>query len=238
MNTPDWRGLVRDALRQITGDPAYDEEIVEELAQDLFQRFDEYVGRGIPKDRALALATAELAEPSNLARSLRESARPRRIAPVPPITGGKPSMWNDFIMDLKYGARVLMRSRGFAMAAILTLAIGIGATTSIFSVVNAVLLQPVPFSDMDRLAMVWETDRNTGTNREPASLPDVIDLQQRSRQFATLATFAPAERTITPPGGDPVRVPILFGSHELLPLLGIRPSPGRAFTVAEDAPNG
>ena len=238
MKAPDWRGIVRASLRQITGDPAHDEEIAEELAQDLAERFDDYVARGMSKDRALELAIAELAEPGTLARSLRDSARPRRMAPVPPTMGGKPSMWNDLVMDLKYGARVLLRSRGFAMAAILTLAIGIGATTSIFSVVNAVLLRPVPFTDMDRLAMVWETDRNTGTYREPASLPDVLDLQQRSRQFSSFATFAPAERTITPPGGEPMRVPILFGSRELLPLLGIRPSPGHVFTNAEDSPGG
>jgi predicted permease len=238
MKAPDWRALVRASLRQITEDPAHDADIVEELAQDLSGRFDDYVARGVPRDRALELAIAELAEPVKLARSLRESARLRRVAPVPPTIGGKPSMWNDFIMDLKYGARMLMRSRGFAMTAVLTLAIGIGATTAIFSVVNAVLLQPVPFTDIDRLAMVWETDRNTGTNREPASLPDVLDLQQRSRQVASFAAFAPAERTITPPGGEPMRVPVLFGTHELLPLLGIRPSRGRAFSSAEDVPGG
>ena len=147
-------------------------------------------------------------------------------------------MWNDFVQDLRYGARVLMRSRGFATAAVLTLAIGIGATTAIFSVVNAVLLQPVPFREMDRLTMVWETDRNTGTNREPASLPDIIDFKERSRQFTALAAFAAAERTITTPGGEPTRVPILFSSHELIPLLGITPSRGRSFTSAEDAVGG
>jgi hypothetical protein len=147
-------------------------------------------------------------------------------------------MWSDFIQDLRYGARVLLRSRGFAMAAVLTLSIGIGATTAIFSVVNAVLLRPVPFTDIDRLAMVWETDRNTGTIREPASLPDIVDLKERSRQVASFAAFAPAERTITPLEGEPARVPVLFGTHELLPLLGIRPSHGRSFTSAEDVPGG
>ena len=172
--TPDWRALVRGALAassgdRITGNPAHDEDIVEELSQHLAQRFDDHVARGVPRERALELAVAELAEPRSLARSIQESARPRPLAPVPPVSRGKPSMWNDFVQDIRYGTRVLMRSRGFATAAILTLSIGIGATTAIFSVVNGVLLQPVPFTDIDRLAMVWETDRNTGTNREPAS---------------------------------------------------------------------
>ena len=239
MTPTDWRGIVRAGLDRITGDPAHDEDIVEELAQHLAQRFDEHVARGIPGDRALQLAIDELSEPGSLAGSLRVSTRPRRVAPLPPpITGGKPSMWNDFAQDLKYGARVLMRSRGFALAAILTLAIGIGATTAIFSVVNAVLLRPVPFTDIDRLAMIWETDRNTGTFREPASLPDFIDLKERSRSVASFAAFAGAERTITPLEGEPSRVPVLFGTHELLPLLGINPIHGRTFTKDEDVPGG
>ena len=238
MKAPDFRALVRATLDRITEDPAHDEEIVEELAQDLSQRFDDFVARGMERDRALDLAVTELAEPAMLTRSLRESARPRRLAPTPPITGGKPSMWNDFVMDIRYGARVLFRSRGFAVAAILTLAIGIGATTAIFSVVNAVLLQPVPFHEMNRLVMVWETDRNTGTNREPASFPDVVDIRDRSRQLSAVAAIAAAERTVTPLEGEPTRVPVLFGTHELLPMLGIRPSQGRAFTREEDVPGG
>ena len=238
MKTPDWRLLVRDALKRITNDPALDEDIVEELSQHLAQRFDEHLARGALRDRALELAVAELSEPRSLARSIRDSARPRPLAPVPPLAGGSPSMLTDFVQDLKYGARVLMRSRGFAIAAVLTLSIGIGATTAIFSVVNGVLLRPVPFTDIDRLAMVWETDRNTGTNREPSSLPDFIDMKDRSRQFAGFAAFASAERTVTPAAGDPSRVPILFVTHDFLPLLGIRPSHGRTFTAAEDVPGG
>ena len=236
--TPNWRALVRAILNRITGDPAHDEDIVEELAQHLAQRFDDHVARGIPEPQALELALAELAEPTSLARALGDSARPRRIAPVPPIVGGKPSMWNDFIQDLRYGARVLLRSKGFATAAVLTLAIGIGATTAIFSVVNTVLLRPVPFREMDRLAMVWETDRNTGTNREPASLPDIIDMRERSRQFSAFAAISAAERTITPVGGEPSRIAILFVTHELIPMLGIQPSKGRTFTKEEDVPGG
>jgi putative ABC transport system permease protein len=235
---PDWRALVREALERITNDPALDADIIEELSQHLAQRFDEHLDRGLSRARALELAVAELSDPGLLSRSIRESARPRPLAPVPPLAGGSPSMWTDFVQDLRYGARVLMRSRGFAIAAVLTLAIGVGATTAIFSVVNGVLLRPVPFAEIDRLTMVWETDRNTGTNREPSSLPDFIDMKGRSRQFSGLAAFASAERTVTPAAGDPTRVPILFVTHEFLPLLGIRPSQGRTFTAAEDVPGG
>ena len=238
MTTPDFRALVRQSVDRITNNPAHDEDIVEELSQHLAQRFDEHLAHGHARERALDLALSELSDAPTLARSIRESARTRPLAPEPPPAGGSPSMWTDFVQDLRYGARVLMRSRGFAMAAVLTLSIGIGATTAIFSVFNSVLLRPVPFADIDRLAMVWETDRNTGTNREPASLPDFIDMKERSRQFTGFAAFAASERTLTPANGDPMRLPIMFTSHELLPLLGIKPTQGRFFTPAEDAPGG
>ena len=105
-------------------------------------------------------------------------------------------MWNDFVQDLKYGTRVLFRARGFATAAILTLAIGIGATTAIFSVVNAVLLQPVPFKDLDRLTMVWQTDRNTGTNREPSSRLSLrYPLSSSGRPVGAIAPAGDATRS-------------------------------------------
>jgi putative ABC transport system permease protein len=237
MRRPDWRALVRSALDRegITGNAAHDEDIVEELSQHLAQRFDEHLARGMTPARAFDSAVSELAEPS-LTRSLREAARTPTAAPQPPSFGEKPSMWNDFVQDVRYGIRVLLRSRGFAAAAILTLAIGIGATTAIFSVVNTVLLAPVPFSALDRLTMVWQTDRNTGTFREPSSLPDFLDLKERSRQFTGFAAFAGAERTITPVEGDPSRVPVVFVTHDFIPLLGIQPALGRPFSAAEDIP--
>ena len=93
------------------------------------------------------------------------------------------------IHDIRDGFRSLLKNRGFAAVAILTLALGIGMTTAIFSVVDAVLLRPVPFADIDRLVMVWETDRASGTTHEPASLPDFLDFKQRSRRVGDFAAF-------------------------------------------------
>jgi len=110
------------------------------------------------------------------------------------------------LQDFRYALRSLRKAPGFASAAVLTLALGIGANTAIFSVVDGVLLRPAPFEDMDRLMMVWETDRKSGTTREPASVPDYLDFRQRTTRFAELAAFAGFEVNLTPEDGDPARL--------------------------------
>ena len=130
----------------------------------------------------------------------------------------------------------LGRTPGFTIAVVLTLALGIGANTAIFSVVDGVLLRPAPFAEIDRLAMVWETDRKSGTLREPASIPDYFDFQERTTRFAQVAAFSPIPATVTPDGGEPDRVAALWVSHEFLPMVGIRPLLGTTFRPDQDRP--
>ncbi|MES2522288.1 MAG: ABC transporter permease [Gemmatimonadota bacterium] len=140
--------------------------------------------------------------------------------------------------DLRHAARSLRRAPSFTIPAILTLALGIGATAAIFSVVDGVLLRPTPFPDADRLMMVWQTDRTSGTTREPASVPDFGDFAQRSKQFGALAAFTATEGNLTNEGSDPSRVAILAVSHTFLPTLGLRPVAGRLLTAEETRDNG
>jgi putative ABC transport system permease protein len=148
----------------------------------------------------------------------------------------RPRLLEDLAQDLRYGLRTLGRNPGFTLVAVLTLALGIGANTAIFSVVDGVLLRPVPLEGADRLRMVWETDRDSGTTREPASVPDYLDFRERSRRFAALAAFSGLEVNLTPIDGEPVRLAALAVSHEFLPMAGIRPLLGRGFAAAEDRP--
>ena len=138
--------------------------------------------------------------------------------------------------EFRYALRTLAKSPGFTAAAVLTLALGIGANTAIFSVVDGVLLRPAPFADVDSLVMVWETDRKSGTRREPASVPDYLDFRARTTRLEAVAAFAPAEVNLTPERGDPLRLAALTTSHEFLPMVGIRPLLGRTFTADEDRP--
>src|SRR5215203_389744 len=123
--------------------------------------------------------------------------------------------------DLRYAFRTLLRSRGFTLTAALTLALGIGATTAIFSVVNAVLLQPLPYRDPDRLVVTR------------LSYPDYQDLRRASRSFNGTAVWATNLYNVRI--GDESRQ-LLGGviSRDLLPLLGVTPVVGHNFTTDED----
>jgi len=137
------------------------------------------------------------------------------------------------LQNLRYAARLLARTPGFAVPAIVTLTLGIGMTAAIFSVVDSVLFRPIPFPDADRLVMVWETDRDSGTSHEPGAWPDFIDFQRRSTRLDILAGVIASEATLTPDGGEPARLARLVVTREFLPLLGVTPLAGRAF-VADD----
>ena len=104
-------------------------------------------------------------------------------------------MW---MRELRYAVRMFAGTRLSHSSRVITLALGIGANTAIFSVIDNVLLRRAPIPGIDRLAVVWETDRNTGTFREPGSFPDFLDYRQRSRRIEQLAAFIATEVNYTP----------------------------------------
>jgi putative ABC transport system permease protein len=138
--------------------------------------------------------------------------------------------------DLRHAAHALRARPGLTAAIVVILALAIGATTAIFSVVDAVLLRATPVADLDRLVMVWETDRDTGTFREPASIPDLIDFRRDARTLTAIEGVIGTEVTMTPDSGEPVRLAALAVTDGFLSALGMRPISGRGFSQAEAAP--
>ena len=139
-----------------------------------------------------------------------------------------------FWRDVHHAVRSLRHARSFTGAAVATLALGIGLTTAVYSVVDAVLVRPVPIPGSDRLVVVWETDRDTGTSREPGSFPDFLDFRERSRTLAQLAAFTAGDVNLTPDGGDPVRLASLSVTGGFFALIGVPPALGRGLTEADD----
>jgi putative ABC transport system permease protein len=145
-----------------------------------------------------------------------------------------------FLQDLRYGFRSLLRNPGFCAVAILALALGIGPNTAIFTMVNAVLLKPLPVPEPNRVVMIWGTLLKSGFDQLPVSAADYLDWKQQARSFVQMsAAFAMPEYGLNVSGaGEPERVPAALASKEFLPALGIGTIAGRNFLPDEDRPGG
>ena len=143
----------------------------------------------------------------------------------------------NLLQDLKYGVRMLAKAPGFTAVAILTLALGIGANTAIFSVVNAVLLRPLSYKDSATLFNVWGKFEKEGLPQNWISEPEYWDLIDRNEPFSQIAAYAlGGSANLTSADARPVQVSSAGATASLLPMLGVTPALGRIFTAAEDQP--
>ncbi len=140
------------------------------------------------------------------------------------------------VQDVRYGFRSLRHARIFTAASVATLALGIGATTAIFSVVDAVLLRPLPYADPNGLVMLWEHHMSEGSEHNVTGPANFLDWRDEARSFSAMAAFVGTRVTVVAPGGEPVSEQSRYASAELLPMLGVRPVVGRLYTRAEDTP--
>ena len=134
----------------------------------------------------------------------------------------------DIIRDLKHTFRRLARTPFFTLATIVTLALGIGANTAIFSVINSVLLRALPFPEPDRLVGVWQTAPGVDIKDLNASLADYVTYREESKTFADVALWRGRSLTVTE-FDDAERVEGISVTFRLLPLLGVNPVLGRSF---------
>jgi predicted permease len=139
------------------------------------------------------------------------------------------------IKDLRYGFRSLVKRPGFSAIAIITLAVGIGANTAIFSVVNTVLLQPLPFVEPDRLVMVWEDASFAGFPRNTPAPANYADIKAQNQVFEDIAATDMRSMNLTG-DGEPQRLEAIGVTASFFPLLGVKPALGRWFTAEEDKP--
>jgi putative ABC transport system permease protein len=147
-------------------------------------------------------------------------------------------LWIEHLLqDIRFGVRMLRRSPGFAAAAILTLALGIGANTAIFSVVNAVLLRPLAYRDSPSLVNIWGKFEKDGIPQNWISEPEYWDLLDHNESFAQVAAYALGGRAnLTRVDAPPVQVSEASTTADVLPMLGIVPVVGRSFSGEEDKP--
>ncbi len=140
------------------------------------------------------------------------------------------------LQDLRQGVRALLKQPAFTFVAIIALALGIGANTAIFSVVNAVLLQALPYRQADNLVTVWENNKRRGNDQNVINLGNYFDWKEQNRVFEDMATFFDTNANLTG-SGEPEEIPAQIASANLFSVLGVNPILGRTFT-AEDGREG
>ncbi|HEV2805517.1 MAG TPA: ABC transporter permease [Chthoniobacterales bacterium] len=232
---PDFKAEIRERLSSLSLAPARENEIAEELAQHLEDQYEQAVDRGATEEEARLAVLTQFNETDPLAQSLRRVERRVPQNPIQMGTERKTNMISDLRQDIRYGLRMFLKNPGFTAIAVLALALGIGANSAIFSVVNALLLRPLPYKDPSQLVVIWENAAHLGFPKNTPSPANFLDWQKQSTMFETMAAFA--ERSFNLTGiGEPERLDGRRVSANLFSLLGVKPILGRTFVPDEDKP--
>jgi len=238
----DWAPHIRSRLSSLRLSPARENEIVEEISQHLDDRWRELTAGGVPEDEAMRTALASFTDMQALAKSLGQLRQAHMPAPIAPGASAGRSflgLWR----DMRYAVRTLTRQPAFSLAAILTLALGIGATTAVFSVVENVLLSPLPYPDEGRIVRVQPTvraSRNPVGDRGRSFSPrGYWHFVNNNRSFEKLGAYRVLDNAVPITGDDPALLvnPALM-TLSAFQVLGVSPQRGRLPTPQEDAPGG
>jgi putative ABC transport system permease protein len=228
---PNFKALVRARLNPLPVDPARASDIVDEIAQHVGEHYADLVAAGMPDAEAVEKALAPLDDRARVAAEIARADRPRPAAVPPPPPATPAALVVDLARDVMYAARLLRRAPGFTAIALLTLALGIGANTAIFSVLNAVLLRPLPYADPDRLVMIGE--RGPTGSAGNVGYTTFLDWRDRSRAFEEMALVRSWIPTLIT-SGEPERISGMRVTANFFHMLGVKPALGRDFTAAED----
>ena len=231
---PDWGAHLRPRFAQLQLSPERETEIIEELSHHLQLSYEELRVKGASDDEAQRRVLEDLRQPDTLEdymRMLRQAHTPRPITPG--ATSG--SFLADLVQDLRYAGRMLRRQPGFAAAAILTLALGIGANSAIFALVDATLLRPLPLLQPERLVMVWE--RSATSLRGRVAPLNLIDWNERNRTFDLIAGFIPGVGGMVMTGADGTAETISrqWVTAGFFEVLGVEAIVGRTFLPSDDS---
>jgi predicted permease len=199
-----------------------DQELADEIESHIQLHADEYVRTGVSPEEARRRAIVALGG----IESTKEAYRERR---------GLPRL-ESLIRDFRYGTRTLRRSPGFLLAAVAILGLGVGVNSAIFTVVNAVVLRPLPFADADRIVRLWHTPPQStfpGMRTFALSPANFRDWEAQSQSFEAMAIYRGGRPSLTG-HGEPIAVQSIRASSTFLPIFGLQPVVGRGFSAAEE----
>ena len=226
---------VRSVFRLPSSEGRVAGEVQDEISFHLEERVRELTARGMDPEAARAEALREFGDVREARAELEEIDR-RRVRQE-----ARTSWWSDLRQDVRYGLRTLFRSPGFTLVAVLTLALGIGATTAIYTVVDAVLLRPLGVSDPERLVTIreWRPESGEAPRGRPGTVSpaNFFDWQEQAKSFSSMAYFVQWPLNLTG-DGEPQEAQVQLTSANFFFTLGVTPLLGRTFRPEEDDPGG
>src|SRR5437762_5257551 len=232
---PDFKVEIRARLAEIGLSPVREAEIVEELSQHLEEEYERALSWGTSEEEARQQVLEQLNTPDLLQRELKHVEQRGEKNPIELGVEGKVNVFADLQQDLRYGLRTLAKNPAFTSIAIVALALGIGANSAIFSVVDAVLLRPLPFKQPEQLVMLWEDATHLGFPKNTPSPANFLDWQKQANGFTGMAAMI--ERSFNLSGvGEPERLDGRRVSANLFDLLGVPALLRRSFVPDDGRP--
>jgi putative ABC transport system permease protein len=216
-----WLNIFSARLRALLGREAVISDIDEEMRLHVEMETEANIERGMSPADARRSALRSFGNFSSIKDAAYE------------VRGG--GMMETLLQDIRYGVRMLARHRGFTAVAVLTLALGIGVNTAIFSVVNELLLRPLPYRDAERIVMLWEKNTQLDARQGTASRANFRGWREQSKSFESMAAFSDQRLNLTGVG-EPEEVAAQFTTPELLRVLGVEPIIGRGLTEEDARP--
>jgi putative ABC transport system permease protein len=216
-----WTYKLPMRLRSLFRKNRVETELSEELRFHLERLIEENIARGMTPQEARYAALRDLGGVEQIKEECRDM---RRI-----------NYLESFLQDVRYGLRQLRRNPGFTAVAVITLALGIGASTAIFSVVDAVLLRPLPYPNPQQIVTVWEQEANG--HRAHLADPNFLDFRAQNHTMSALAVFSDGPDSVSG-GSEPVRMNVADVSKDFFKALGVQPFLGRSFVPDEQVVHG
>ncbi|HEY7179907.1 MAG TPA: ABC transporter permease, partial [Blastocatellia bacterium] len=228
----EWDEEISQALAKLKLEPEREANIVREISQHLDDCYQEMLANGVTPAEAERRTLEELGSSETLQREMRRVERPAPQEPIVFGTNRRINMIADFWQDLRYGARMLVKSRGFTAAAVLTLALGISANVTIFSIISEFFFKPLPVKDPDQLVLVLQKSAIWKMPHGHSWL-DFRDYRERLEVFSDMLAVAMNPVHLSVAGRQPEREWIEAVSGNYFSMLGVEPKVGRLFRREE-----
>ena len=215
-NARDWKEYVRSHLADLRIHPAREHEIVSELAQHVEQVYDDAIARGLSEADAMKQIETRCSDWGQLAREI-QSVEP------PPIPASRMRLFAGAWDDFRHTLRLFSKERAFAASVVLTMGLGIGANTAIFSVVNAALLRPLPFPGASRIVAIENADPRLGDTALPIDAADYYDFRARNQTLEELGLVRFQEAFSLTAGSQPEAILGHLATGSFLRVMGVKP---------------